>query len=78
MTVIVKNQLNFFMTYDISQIFTTLLKCDGHDEKEAQPPHFPPRSETEIISSRAGRKLSGGNGFSPDAEEALTALHTNI
>ena len=31
---------------------------------------IPPRSETEIIGSRAGRKLSGGNGFSPDAEEA--------
>ena len=39
---------------------------------------LPPRSETEIIGSRAGRKLSGGNGFSPDAEEALAAMHTNI
>ena len=78
MTVTVKNQLNLFTTYGISSIFTTLFKGDGHEEKEAQPHHSPPRSETEIIGSRAGRKLSGGNGFSPDAEEALAAMHTNI
>ena len=42
MTVTVKNQLNLFTTYVISLIFTTLLKDDGHEEKEAQPHHSPP------------------------------------
>ena len=45
MTVTVKNKLDFFTTYGISLIFTTLLKGDGHEEKEAQPHYSPEKRD---------------------------------